>query len=99
MDHRLAGFNEGGKMEDAVEGFSLVFGSYEKVFKRRPISQLPCYKLNSGGQQVAPSVAQIVVNNCGVSVCSKEAPHCTTYVPRASCYQNLHKKTFLSCAL
>jgi hypothetical protein len=63
MEHGLAGLNEGGKVEDAVEGFSLGFGGGEKLIQSGPVGQLSLYKFDAGGQKIAPAMAQIVKND------------------------------------
>jgi hypothetical protein len=99
MDHGFAGFNEGGKVEHAVEGVTLIAGSDEKVFKRFPIRELPLHEFHSRWKQVAASVAQIIEHNRGMPFRDKEPGDGTTYVPRTSGNQYLHKKAVLSYAL
>ena len=70
--HGLAGFNERGEVEDAVEGLALLLGGDEKVFKRGTVSQLPLNKFHPCRQKIAPPVAQVVKNDgwCPVSASS-----------------------------
>ena len=49
MEHGLAGLNEGGKVQDAVEGSSLGFGGGENPFQSGPVGQLSLNKFDSGG--------------------------------------------------
>jgi hypothetical protein len=46
MKHRFAGLNEGGKMEDGVEGSSLGFGGDENIFKSGAVCQFPLDKID-----------------------------------------------------
>jgi hypothetical protein len=63
MEHGLAGLDEGGKVEDAVEGISLGFCGGEDVIKPGPILQLSLDKLHSWGQKVAAAMAKIIKND------------------------------------
>jgi hypothetical protein len=63
MEHRLAGLDEGGKVEDAVKGCSLGFGGGEKLIQSGPVCQLSLDKIDTGGYKVAPAMAQIVKND------------------------------------
>jgi hypothetical protein len=67
LHHGLAGFNERGKMEDAVEGLSMFLGGDEKVFKRSPVGHLTPHKIHPCRQKVASAVTQIVESYCLVS--------------------------------
>ena len=49
MDHGFAGLNEGGKVEDAVEGFSLCFGGGKDFFKPGAVCQLTFDEFDAGG--------------------------------------------------
>jgi hypothetical protein len=62
--HGLAGFNEGGKVEHAVEGLALGLGGFEKAFKHGPVRQLSFDKCHPCRQQIAPAVTQVVKNDC-----------------------------------
>jgi hypothetical protein len=93
MDHGLAGLNKGGKVEDAVKGFSLRFGGGEDIFKLGPVCQISLDKLDAGGQKVAPSMAQVIKNNGLDPIFSQQTRDSTTYVPRTACNQNFHEKT------
>jgi hypothetical protein len=78
-------------VEDSVEGLALLAGGDEKVFKSRPVGQLPFDKFHPFRQKIAPAMAQVVKDNSSMSQFDKQAGHCTTYVPRAACDQYLHK--------
>ena len=67
MEHGLAGLDEGGKVEDAVEGLSLGFGGGENLLQSGPVCQFSLDELHAGGQKVAPAMAEIVKNNGLVS--------------------------------
>jgi hypothetical protein len=99
MDHRFAGFDESGKVEDAVEGLILVAGGDEKVFNGVPIRQFPLDEFHPRGKQIAPSVAQVIEHHRGVSLGGKQAGDGTTYIPGTPGYEYLHKKAILSYAL
>jgi hypothetical protein len=92
MDHGFAGLDEGGKVEDAVEGLSESFGGSEKVFKSGPVCQLSLDKFHARGQKIAPAVAQVVKNDGLMAIFGQQLRHCSTNVPRAACNQYLHKK-------
>jgi hypothetical protein len=99
MDHGLAGLDEGGKVEDAVEGLTVFFGCDEKAFKGSAISKFTLDEIHSRWQQIAPAVAQIVINNGLMSALGQQTGDCTTYVPRTASNQYLHKKNVLSRTL
>ena len=90
--HRLAGFNEGGKVEDAVERSSHIVGCDKEVFKREPVSDFALHKLDTWGEQVAPAMAQIVKNHRLVSLFGKQSRNCPANVSGAAGNQYLHKK-------
>jgi hypothetical protein len=63
MEHGLAGLDKGSKVKDAVKGFSLRLGGCKNLLKPRPVCKFSLNKINAGGQEVAPAMAQIVKNN------------------------------------
>jgi hypothetical protein len=71
MEHGFAGLDEGGKVEDAVEGSSLGFGGNEKLIQSGPVCQFSLDKIDTGGQKVAPAMAQIVKNDGLVPIFSQ----------------------------
>jgi hypothetical protein len=93
MDHGLAGLNKGGKVEDAVKGFSLSFGGGEDIFKPEPVCQFSLDQFDAGRQKVAPAMAQVVKNNDVGPILSQQTRDSTTYVPRTACNQYFHEKT------
>jgi hypothetical protein len=95
MEHGLAGLDEGGKVENAVKGFSLVFGRGEDIFKPGPVCQLTLDEFHSSREKVAPAMAQVVKNDDLGPIFGQQSRDCTTDVPRTSCYQYLHKKRSL----
>jgi len=95
VDHGLAGLNEGGKVEDAVEGFALAFGGDEKVFKQGPVSQIALDEIDACWEQVAAAVAEVIENHCLMSAFGKQSRDGTTYIPGPSGDQYLHKKAVL----
>ena len=90
--HGLSGFNEGGKVEDAVERRSHIVGCDKEVFKREPISDFALHKLDTGGEQVAPPMTQIVKNQSLVSLFGKQSRNCSADISGAAGDQYLHKK-------
>jgi hypothetical protein len=96
MEHGLAGLNEGGKVENAVEGFSLGFGCGEYQFQSWTVCQFSLDKFNARGQQVAPAMAQVVINNGLMAILSQKPGNSTTYIPRTASNQDFHEKPFLS---
>jgi hypothetical protein len=93
MEHGLAGLNEGGKVEDAVEGLSLGFCCGEDVFKPGTILQLSFYKLDSWGQKIATAMAKIVINDDLGSIIGQQPRDSTTYIPRTTSNKDFHEKT------
>jgi hypothetical protein len=93
MKHGFAGFNERGKVQDAVEGASLGLGGGENLFKGGPVCQLTLNEINAGGQKVAPAMAQIVKNHGLVPIFNQQASDITTYVPRTASYEDFHEIT------
>jgi hypothetical protein len=89
--HGLAGFNEGGKVEYAVEGLAMCFSRDEKVFKRGPVSQLTLNKFHRRREKIASSVTQIIERHCPMSCFDKQFRNGNTNVPSAAGYQYLHK--------
>jgi hypothetical protein len=65
--HRLAGLNKRGKVKHGVEGLAFAPGRFKGGFESPPVSQLALNELNSGRQQIAPAVTQIVENDCLVA--------------------------------
>ena len=57
-----------------------------------PVGQLTFDKFNARRQQIAPAVAQIVKNNCLMSLFGKQSRNCTTDIPGTAGNQYLHKK-------
>ncbi len=55
--HGLAGLDEGGEVEDGVEGFSCSRCGFEKVFNRRPVSDVSLDELRSR--------RKLIANGCG----------------------------------
>jgi len=49
MEHGFASLNEGGKVQDAVEGSSLGFGCCEKLIQSGPVGQISLNKFDIGG--------------------------------------------------
>ena len=92
-DHGLAGLNEGCKVEDAVEGITVVFRCREKVFNYGSVRQLTFNKIHAFGQEVAPSVAQVVESNHRVPQFGKKSRDGTTNIPRTTSNQYLHEFT------
>jgi hypothetical protein len=93
MEHGLTGLDEGGKVKDTVEGPSLGSCGSEKLFNGRPILQLSLNELYPWGQQVAPSMAQVVKNYGVMPIFGQQTRNSTTYVPRPASYQDFHEKT------
>lgn len=92
VEHGLASFNEGGKMEDSVEGLACVARQNEKVFKGGPVSEFSLDEIDAWREQVAPAVAKIVKNESLMSFFYKQTRYGTTDVPCATSNQYLHKK-------
>jgi hypothetical protein len=92
MEHRLAGLDQGGKVEHAVKGPSLGLGRDEKVFKSFPISHFALDKFHAGGQKIAPAVAQIVKNHDPIPIFGQQSGDRSTNVSRAASDQYSHKK-------
>ncbi len=90
MEHGLAGFDEGGKVENAVKGPSLLLSRGKNVLKRRPVCQLSLNELHAHRQQVAVAMAKVVKNDGLMPIRNQQASNSTTYIPRTACYQNLH---------
>jgi hypothetical protein len=95
IEHRFAGFDEGGKVKNAVEGLSLLLGGDENAVKRRPVCQLSLDELHARRQQVTVAMAEVVKNDGLMPIFRQQASDSTTYIPRTTCYQDLHKKPFL----
>ncbi len=83
-DHGLAGFNERGEVENAVERVSQVAGLDEKVFKSEPVRHFTLDKVDAGWKQVTPAVAKVVKNQGLMSFFGKQASDGTADVSRAS---------------
>jgi hypothetical protein len=96
MEHGLACLNESGKVENAVEGLSLLLRRGENMLKRRPVCQLSLDEFHARRQQVAAAMAKVVKNNGLMAIFRQQASDSTTYIPRTTCYQDLHKKAIPS---
>jgi hypothetical protein len=92
MDHRFAGFNEGGKVEHGVKRLVTSGSRGKDGFEGRTVSQLAQDELDPGRKQVAPAMTQIIKNDWFMPVSGKHIGNGTTYVPCASGYQDFHKK-------
>jgi hypothetical protein len=68
MKHRLSGFNECGKVKDAVERLSLGLRSGKNSLKSTPVRQLSLNEFHAGWEKIAPSVAEIVKNDGPVTL-------------------------------
>jgi hypothetical protein len=79
-------------VDHSVEGLAMVFGGYEKAFKRGPVSQLSFDKIHPCRKQIASPVAQVVKNNCLVSLFDQKFSNGTTDVPRASGNKDFHNE-------
>ena len=90
-DHGLASLNEGGEVEHSVKGLVLLFGVNEKVFNFFALGEVPFNKFHAGRQQVAPSVAQVVIDNGMMALCYQQFGHSTTYIPRPASHHDFHK--------
>jgi hypothetical protein len=96
MEHGLASLDERGKVQDAVEGFSLLFGGEEYLLKSGPVCQLSLDEFHAGRQKIAPSMTQVVEDDGLMSILGQQSGDCASYVPRAARHQDLHKKAILS---
>jgi hypothetical protein len=76
----------------AVEWASQLLRRGENIFKRGPVSQLSLDVFHTHRKQVPMAMAKVVKNNGLVPTFRQQTSYGTTYVPRATCYQNLHKK-------
>src|SRR5208282_6391382 len=94
--HRLACLNERGEVENRVKSVVSVAGGQEDLLEAGTVAQLAFEQFHARRQQVAASVAQVVVNNGFVSIFCQASRNGTTYVPRTAGNQDLHKKTVLS---
>jgi hypothetical protein len=92
MHHGLAGFDQGGKMQYAIERLSVSFRLIEKVFKVAPVCKLTFNKLHPRWQQILAPVAQIVVHHRFMTLVGQQSCHCPTNVSCAARDQYLHKK-------
>jgi hypothetical protein len=92
MEHRLAGLDQGGKVEYAVKGPSLGLGRDEKAFQSRPVGHFALDKFHAWGQKIAPSVAQIVKNHDLIPIFGQQSCDRSTNVSRAASDQYSHKK-------
>jgi hypothetical protein len=62
-DHGLAGLDQCGEMQDAIEGLSLAFGRDEDLLQAAPVFELPLDEFHAFGQEILATVAQIVIDN------------------------------------
>ena len=61
--HGLAGFNEGGEVQDSVERGPGIGGGYEKILEGLPVGQVSLDKLHARGEELAAAMAQIIEYN------------------------------------
>jgi hypothetical protein len=92
LDHGLAGFNEGGEVEDTIEGASRIVSGDEEIFEGEPVSEFALNKLDSYREQIAPAVAQVVKNEGLMSLFGKKSRNGCTNVPSTTSNQYPHKK-------
>jgi hypothetical protein len=86
-------------MQNAIERLAAFCGVSEKGFDGIPVCQFPFDKLHTGRQKIPPAMAQIIKYNGFMPRFGEQAGYGTTYIPRPSCDQYLHKKTVLPQAL
>ncbi len=71
LDHGLAGFNESGEMEHAVEGTSLLFCAGEDALEEGPVGQVAFNKLNALRKKIAAAMAEAVKNDSLVTALAR----------------------------
>jgi hypothetical protein len=82
--HGFAGFDEGGEVEDAVEGRAGISGCVEKVFNRGPICDFTFHELYVARNELAPAVTQVVENDSLMPLSGEEICDCPANVSSAT---------------
>ena len=94
LHHRLAGFNEGGEVHDAVEGRAFGGGRAEEIFKQGAVGNIAFDEAGACGKQIAPAMAEVVDDDSLVALLNQERRYVTSDIPRTAGDQDLHKKPF-----
>src|ERR1017187_944617 len=95
MKHGLACLDEGGEVENGVEGIVLGSGIDEKFFNCSAIGQVSLDELDAHRNLIALCVAQIIEYNGFVTLRGQQSSDGATDISRTSGNQDLHKKTVL----
>lgn len=97
--HRLAGLNECGEVDNTIKWLLIISGGEENLLEVGTVAQLALNQFHAGRQQVAATVAQVVVNNGFMSIANQKCRDGTSYVPCTAGNQYPHKKTVLSATV
>src|SRR5579863_2147551 len=65
--HGLAGFDEGGKVHDAIKRMSILCGRGKDALEKAAIGEFAVDELDAGGQQIAAAMAEVIEDEDVVS--------------------------------
>jgi hypothetical protein len=83
-------------VENRIKRIMISAGGRENLLEMGTVGQLSLNQFHARRQQVAASVAQVVVDHGFMSILDQECRDGTSYVPRTAGNQYPHKKTVLS---
>jgi hypothetical protein len=95
MNHRFAGFNESGEVQNCVYWLATVLRMNENLINGSTVSEISLDEGNTFGDHLALCMAQIIKYNRFVSLGVKQPGDCATDISCTAGNQDPHKKFVL----
>ena len=95
--HGFAGFDQGGEVEDAVEGRLFSGCVAKKLFDASTIGDVGFDEFDTGGDQIAAGVAEVIDDYDLVPLAGQERRNCAADISGPARYHDLHKKICPLC--